>query len=545
LLSESDLNAKEEEMNKWITTALVAVLALSAMITACGTPAPATPPVETSAPEGAATVAAPPTATTPPVAPKVLRIATAAGCTAMSVEEGVASGPCGVQRREVYEDLTWVTPHGEIVPELATSWEMIDPTTWQFKLREGVKFHNGDDFNAEDVSFSIDVHLDPDRAWALQTTWALVEGAEVVDDYTVNISTSEPWPDLPFFAANLPIMPAAYTQEVGDEGLIANPVGSGPFKFVEIVPDDYLKLEAFDDYWGGRPKIDEILWRLIPEPATRVAALQAGEVDLIAQVPADLIELVEEDPSLHMQYADEQMSLLLWLDTFTGGPLDDIRVRQAVDYAIDKETIWRELMGGLGRLSDQMLTPGVFGYNPDIVPRPYDPDKAKELLDEAGYADGLSLQLQVQTGKYFVDRDAAIAIADQLSKAGIDVQVNVLEYAVHLDYILHPEKRADMIYVGIYSYGNPAQAMQYFSKDNALHRWENDEATQLFATAKSSLDEQERLDAWHRMAEIMQEEVPAVFLMQQPAPYGVSNVVVDWEPHPAQDIYLVDTDLER
>lgn len=532
-------------MKKWITTALVAVLALSAVITACGTPAPATPPAETPAAGETPTVSTAPTATTPPSTPKVLRIATSAGCSAMSVEEGVASGTCGVQYRSVYEQLTWNNFDGETVPELATSWEMIDPNTWQFKLREGVKFHNGVELTAEDVVFSIDVNTDPERAWTLSTTWGSVEGAEVVDDYTVNIFTSQPWPALPWFAAHLPIMLAEYTQEVGDEGLTANPVGTGPFKFVEIVPDDYLKLEAFDDYWGGRPKIDEVLWRLISEPSTRVAALQAGEVDLITQVPADLIPLVEADPNLHMQFVAEQMTLQLWFDTMTGGPLDDVRVREAIDYAIDKETIWRELMGGYGRLSEQMLTPGVFGYNPNIVARPYDPDKAKALLEEAGYADGVSLELQVQTGKYFVDRDAAIAIADQVGKVGVDLQVKVLEFSVHTDYVLHPEKRADMIYLGIYSYGNPAQAMQYSSTDHALHRWENDEYTQLFTVAKTSLDEEERLAAYYRMAEIMQEEVTAAFIMQQPAPYGVSNAVVDWEPHPAQEILLTTVDLQQ
>lgn len=530
------------------------VVAVVLVATACGTPAP--PPAETPPPGDTPTVPAAPTPTTPPAAPKVLRIATSVGCTATSIEEARTRTPCDAMMSQMYNHLTFRNHEGEIEPELATSWELIDDTTWQLKLREGVKFHNGEEFNAEAVKFSFDVAFDPERAWHM-TNWALVEEVEVVDDHTVNLHCSEPFPDLPFFAGDFFIMPPEYTQEVGDDGLIADPVGTGPFKFVEFLPGEYLKLEAFDDYWGGRVAIDEVLWEIIPEPATRVAGFQAGEHDMIAMVPMDLVSVVEKDPNLRMEPVNEQMSLIIYLDTFTGGPLDDIRVRKAVDYGIDKETIWETLMGGYGALSGQMLTPGVLGYNPDIEHTAYDPDRARELLDEAGWIDTdgdgvrekdgerLTLDIYTGVGKYLVAGDACIAAAAQLAEVGIEVQVHEVESAILKDYLMNPQKRADMVYIGIYSYGNPAQGMQWFSETHPLHRWKCEECTELFLEARSTIDPDERAALYQRMAEFVAEGTPCVFLMQQPALWAVNNRVVGWRPHPMQAMYLVDTDIQE
>jgi len=346
---------------RWVLVANVVVAAVM-VLTACGTPAPpiAETPAPADTPVAEGTPEAPAATPAPPAEKKVLTIATSAGATAMSVGESYGAGPAEIMLTEMYSHLAFRNHDGEIVPELATSWELLDDTTWQFKLREGVKFHNGEDFTADDVKYSFDLALDPERGWVTLTTYELVERVEVVDDYTVDIITSAPFPDLPFFLGQFLIMPDQFTQEVGYEGLVEDPNGTGPFKFVEFVPGDYLKLEAFDDYWDGRVNIDEVLWRLIPEPATRIAALQAGEVDIAAQLPMDLISVVEDDPNLYVDYAYELMCLQLWMDTLTDSPCSDKRVRQAIDYGIDKKAIWEGLMAPVGRLNGQVLTPDVF-----------------------------------------------------------------------------------------------------------------------------------------------------------------------------------------
>jgi len=248
---------------------------------------------------------------------------------------------------------------------------------------------------------------------------------------------------------------------------------------------------------------------------------------------------------LYVDYAYELMCLQLWMDTLTDSPCSDKRVRQAIDYGIDKKAIWEGLMAPVGRLNGHVLTPDVFGCNPDIEQTPYDPDKARQLLAEAGYADGLDLEIQTAVGKYLVDRDGCIVIADQLADIGINLTVNVVEPATFLDYLSHNDKRCDMIYLGWYSYGNPSQALQWFATQTPWHKWENEEYSDLFLAAKSSLDEEERLAMYHRMAEIVKEEAPTVPLYQQAAPYGVNNEVVNWRPHPDQQFYLVGVDLER
>ena len=533
---------------QWLLIANLLVVAVL-VVTACGTPAPP-PPAETPVPGETPTT--PPAATTAPAPteepgePKIIRVATAQMCPAISIEVSGGMGPCDIQVSQIYDGLTWHHHDGRVLPSLGTSWEMIDDTTWQFELREGVKFHNGEDFTADAVKYSFDIALDEERAWPITGNIILIEEVEVVDDYTVNFHTSAPWPDLPWFVSDVYIMPPAFTEEVGLDGLITEPVGTGPFEFVDFVADDYLELKAYDDWWGGRVPLDGVLWKQIPEPATRVAALQAGEIDIAVQVPLDLIPLVEDEPGLHMDYAAEELTLQLFLSTLPeyGGPLvDNVALRKAIDYAIDKEALWQGLMGGRGALSGQQLSPTVFGYNPDIEQTPYDPDEAKRLLAEAGYPDGLTLTMTCPVGKYFVDRDNCIAIKDMLADVGIEVDLTVAELAIWVEGLMDPISPWDMIYVGWYSYGNPAQAMQWFSQTQAWSRWHNDEYDEQFLIAKTSLDDDEREQAYWRMAEILKEEAASVFLLQQPAPYGINDRAEGFVPHPAQQIVLTETDI--
>lgn len=526
--------------------ALASMVIVGLLVGGCG---PTATPPPTVGPGVTPTVPAVATPTAPPAAPEVLRIATAGGCGAMSVGEAGGAGPCAIQIEQMYQGLTFRNWDATVQPLLATSWEMIEPTVWQFRLREGVKFHNGEDFNAEAVKYSFETAMDEERAWAIRGKLGFVESIEIVDDYTVDIHTSQPWLDAPFFAAAVFMMPPEYAAEVGpDEGLVTNPVGTGPFEFVEFVPNDYVKLNAFDDYWGGRPEIDEILWRQIPEPATRVASLLAGEVDIAVQVPRDLIPLVQASPGVYIDIARELVTMQLFMDALpaTQSPLVDKRVRQAVDYAIDKETICEALLGEFCALNGQVLTPEVFGYNPDIEQTPFDPEKARQLLADAGYPDGLTLKLIVPVGKYFVDRDAVIAIKEQLAQVGINVEpLSLADSPTFTAALKAPTERQDMLHLGWYSYGNPAQAFQWFSTAQPWHRWENEEFDQQFQIAQTSMDEDERLGAYHRMAEIIKEETPSVFLWQQPAPYGISDKVEGFKPHPNQSIVLAEVGLQQ
>jgi peptide/nickel transport system substrate-binding protein len=531
---------------RWLLIANLLMIVVL-LVSACATPVATPPPGEgeeeaTAAPAATAT----PAPEGEPTEPKIIRIATAQACPAMSIEVSGGMGPCDIQIAQIYEGLTWHHHDGSVLPSLGTSWEMVDDTIWQFELREGVKFHNGEDFTADDVKYSFDIALEEERAWPIRGNIVLIDEVEVVDDYTVNFHTSAPWPDLPWFVSDVYIMPKDHTEEVGLDALVDSPVGTGPFEFVAFVADDYLELKAFDGWWGGRVALDGVLWKQIPEPATRVAALQAGEIDIAVQVPLDLIPVVEDEPGIHMDYAAEELTLQFFLSCLpdSGSVLaDNPTLRKALDYAIDKEALWQGLMGGRGALSGQQLSPTVFGYNPNIEQTPYDPDEAKRLLAEAGYADGLTLSMVCPVGKYFVDRDVCIAAKDMLADVGVDVDLTVAELAVFVEYLTDALSDVDMLYVGWYSYGNPAQAMQWFSSTQAWSRWHNEEYDQEFLIAKTSMDEATREQAYWRMAEILQEETPSIFLLQQPAPYGISDRVEGFVPHPAQQIVLTEADI--
>lgn len=455
----------------------------------------------------------------------------------------------------MYQQLTRLDHDQQVLPDLATAWRMVDETTWEFDLREGVKFHNGEPFNAEAVKYTYEVVFDPQYGFIVTAAWPdkTVE-VEVVDDYTVRLHTTGPFGEVPFFVQQIPILPPVYTEEVGLEGHHDNPVGTGPFKFVEFVPGDYLKLEAYDDYWKGRVKLDGVLWRYILEPSTRLAGLVAGELDIVREMSQFEIPTIENSGIAHMDYGDESLELVVYLDTFTGGPLDDILVRQAVQYGIDKKTIIEKLVEPLGKLNDQMLTPGVFGYNTDLDPIPYDPDQAAALLDEAGWVmgegqyrekDGESLSLQFSTyagGKYFGDV-VGMAVAEQLGKIGIEVYVVPGVGMVRLDYLMNPTKRVDMIYVSMYNAGSPIQGMQWFSMDHPNCRWESQEYIELFRQAKVETDDAKREAMYFELAEMVREGASTVFMFQVTVGYGVSDKVEGFSPHPIQKFYLDEVDL--
>ncbi|HWU41579.1 MAG TPA: ABC transporter substrate-binding protein, partial [Candidatus Acidoferrum sp.] len=306
----------------------------------------------------------------------------------------------------LFDSLVGRDTEKRIVPELAESWKLLDENTWQFRLRKGVVFHSGEPFNAEAVRFTVLRVLDPNQKSPNRANIAEISKIEVVDDFTVKLVTRQPYAALLNRLIDFPILPPKYTAEGGDQGFAAKPVGTGPFKFVELVRDDRMVVEAFDKHWRGAPKIPRIIFRPVPEPFTRVAALRNGELDLITNVPPNLARELEHVPGLKVQRVPSTWIIYLGLNALKK-PLSDVRVRQALNYAIDVDAIIKNVLEGNGRRTPGPLTPLMFGYDPSVKGYAYDPGRARRLLAEAGYPDGVEVTLDSPDGRYQGDKEIA------------------------------------------------------------------------------------------------------------------------------------------
>ncbi len=278
----------------------------------------------------------------------------------------------------IFEPLTRRDSSGQLQPRLALSWTNVDPTTWEFKLRENVTFQNGEPFNVDAVKYSLE------RVFAPGSKSPIVEMAdfdsvEVVDPYTVRIHTKEADPYVPDKVALFGgmIVPPQYIEKNGEEFFNSNPVGTGPFMFKEWVKDDHLTLVANPNYWGGAPQLSELTFKFIPDAAARVAALLSGDVDIIDQVNVTAIDAIKKNQSLRLDIA-KGIRIFYMSTAYPTDPTSDVKVRQAISYAIDTKQLIQTLLGGYGIQIAGPYNTSNFGSDVDLTPYPYDTAKAKE-----------------------------------------------------------------------------------------------------------------------------------------------------------------------
>ncbi len=432
----------------------------------------------------------------------------------------------------LFDSLVGRDSEKRIVPELAESWKLLDDNTWQFRLRRGVVFHNGEPFNAEAVRFTLQRVLDPNQKSPNRANIAEITKVEVVDDFTVKLVTRQPYAPLLNRLIDFPIVPPKYTAEKGNQGFSLHPVGTGPFRFVELVKDDRLVVEAFDRHWRGAPRIRRIVFRPIPEPFTRTAALRNGEVDVITNVPPNLARELERVPGIKVQRVPSTWMIYLGLNAFKK-PLSDVRVRQALNYASDVDTIIKTVLEGNGRRTPGPLTPHMFGYDPGVKGYPYDPAKARRLLAEAGYPDGLDIILDAPEGRYQGDKEVAEALAGQWQKAGFRPKVQVAEWGAYFKRYL-AKQFPDAYLLGL---GGPMQdGDELFnlvsSKGRGLY-YKNEKVDMLFDSGRSTMDPAKRRKIYADLAKAMVDDATWVFLMQQVDIYAMRDRV-DWTPRPDQ-----------
>jgi peptide/nickel transport system substrate-binding protein len=303
----------------------------------------------------------------------------------------------------------------EYEPSLAVSWKALNDTVWEFKLREGVKFHSGAVMTAEDVKYSFERVLDAQRGSPYGDNLRPLKAVRVVSPDTVHLITDRPFPLLLERLVLLPIVPRQHVERVGDEAFGESAtVGTGPWKLAEFAPGQHIRLEAFDDHWRGKPPFRVLTFRVLPSMATQVAELKSGGVDIVRNVPVALFPELRAHPQTAVSSAPSLRTHYVQLD-MRGEPFNRKAARQAANYAVDREAIVRKHLSGFGGVVPTVVHPSVFGYSAAVTPYPYDPQKAKALLAQAGYPEGVEITLHSALVDF---RPVFAALAGMLNNVG-------------------------------------------------------------------------------------------------------------------------------
>lgn len=369
----------------------------------------------------------------------------------------LASQPNLTVGRHVFESLTDVDAQTRLIPGLAESWRAIDATTWEFRLRRGVRFHDGSDFSAEDAAFSMQRPLSiKGSPGGFASYVRAIASATAVDAHTLRIKTKYPYGALPEDINSILIVSKKHALNAGPEDFDAGRamVGTGPYRFVRYQRGDRLELARHDGWWGKAPAWDRVTLRVIPADPSRTAALLSGELDAIEHVPSADIKNINKNNKLRVTQSTSWRTILLHLDQYraqppgvtdAGGkplahnPFMDLRVRQAISKAINRNAIAERVMEGLAVPAANIVSPGVFGHNAALKAEVYDVEGAKKLLAAAGYPNGFHVTLAGPNNRYINDEQVLQTVAQLLTRAGITTRVEAMPMSAFLGRVRKEE----------------------------------------------------------------------------------------------------------
>lgn len=445
----------------------------------------------------------------------------------------------------IYDGLTYRGPDMKLVPALATSWEELDAgKRIRFHLRKGVKFHDGEPFNAESVKFTFERLLgEPGKKGPQRSNYTAIDHVQIVDEATVDFYLKAPDPVLLTKLAGYGamIVPPKFIQEKGEEYFNTHPVGTGPFQFVSYEPKVGIKLAAFAEHWGGAPKLDKLEYRFIAEPSTAVAELQAGRVDLVIPptVPIGMIPTIAGDSKLRVVSVSGPSVDALRFNT-KSGITKDVRVRQAMIMAVDRDTIIKTILAGQAAPIASFQGKLSFGFDPALKPMPYDPAKAKALLKAAGVKRGAQIQIDVR-GNDATLNEAAQAVSGYLQAVGIQAAIKPYETNVLLNDIIPSGKTGAMFQQKwggwTFDYDNTAYAMYHTGQK--WNPYESDpKLDEMLESQRSLTDRGKREKILQSIARYVADRALEMPLYNVNAIYGVSKRVKNFEAAPDNRLRL-------
>ena len=463
--------------------------------------------------------------------------------------------PSSNVQANIYETLVIRDAKGELAPGLAESWNQVDELTWEFKLREGVKFHDGEAFNAEAVKKSFDRVLDPDVASPRAFLYEMVTDVKVIDENTVQFVTEYPFSPL---LAHLPhnggsiISPKAidtdYAAMTGDTkaGSVigTKPVGTGPFKFDSWTPGTQLKLVKNTDYWGTAPSIDSVTFKVIPESAVRIAELQSGTAHIIGAVEPSQVS--EVNALADASVLETPTSSLTYIGFNTNKePFNNPKVRQAISKAIDREALIDGIYEGFAIPAISPLSPGIFGYTTDVTSMEYNIEEAKALLAEAGYADGF--KTTIWTNDSPTRKNVAIVLQQGLKELGIELEIQELEWGAYLEKTAAGEH--DMFILGWSNGTGDADYGLYALFHSSQHGdpgnrsfYTNTKVDELLNSGRREADQNKRLSIYQEAIQLISDDSPMAFVLHPSSLVGVSKEVTGFSVG-ADSIYRL-TDIK-
>ncbi len=469
------------------------------------------------------------------------------------------SAPAATVAEHMVENLIYLAEDGTLQPALAESWEPSeDGLSWFLNLRQGVSFHDGTPFNAEAVKYNLDRFIAKgDFEGEEEAVFAFLLGrvieVEVVDEYTVQIYLDDVFAPIASHLSHSFIgMHSPASLEALDAGeYVEEPVGTGPFKFVAWDRGEKLVMEKNDDYWGDAPQLDSVTFMFVPEAGSRVIMLETGEVHAIMAVPPTDIDRLEAEEDIDVVFQNSVRVIYIGFN-LERDLFKDVKVRQALNYAIDKEAIISTIFQGVGEPSSAPIVPAIFGYT-QVGPYDYDPDKARELLAEAGYADGFDIELYHPTGRYPQDATVTEAVQAMLAEVGINASLTTYDWGTYLDTVIVPPDDAehdaymlgwgtvtlDADY-GLYALFHSSQ----WPPANNVSYYANDEVDALLDEARVTPDRAVRQGLYLEAIEIIWDDAPWIFLHNEGQVNAVRSNVKGLIHHPLENISAWDAYIE-
>ncbi|MCB8923455.1 MAG: ABC transporter substrate-binding protein [Ardenticatenaceae bacterium] len=461
--------------------------------------------------------------------------------------------------RNIFDGLVTRTVDNQVVPELAQSYRWLDDTTVEFKLKQNVQFHNGDPFTAVDVAFTFDRLLNQDIGAPRRVFVQGIERVEMIDDYTVRFHLNQPWPVFLQLLVHTQVVPQGYVTAVGDAAFAQHPIGTGPFRFTSGKLDDEIVLTRFDNYYGGAdellpvgpPLLAGVVFRMMPNTTERLQALQTGEVQIIQNVPPTAVPILLDNPNLTIKTVVGTRPKFIDLNV-SRPPFDDIRVRQAMGYAIDTEALLQEIANGYGILMAGPFSPANQFADPTRFPGNYDPQRAQVLLAEAGYAPA-DIVFTLDTTE--ANEALAEAIAAQLNGLGMQVEVKTWEYDVIKPQLLACQRQAFVHDWGDSAFdpvGYVEAKWQTQQPGTSAGRgnyacYSNARVDALIDEGAVASDQQQRQGIYNEVQQLIQVDAPTIFLYVPQEVEAASSRVHNWQPSPdgrinLHDVWMTDTE---